>query len=64
MVKALETMSSVSVAGDKGRYWSKTFEPTKLLMVELMRRLGYFKRGNAVFSWLHSSVKCDQQEDK
>ena len=49
---------------DKGRYWSKTFESTKLLMVELTRCLGYFKRGNAVFNRLHSSVKCAQQEDK
>ena len=64
MVKLLETVSSISLAGDKGRYWSQTFESTKLLMVELTRCLGYFKRENTVFNRLHSSKKCDQQEDK
>ena len=62
--KTTRTVSSVSLAGDKGRCWSQTFESTKLLMVELTRCLGYFKRENAVFNQLHSSVKCDQQEDK
>ena len=55
--KTTRTVSSVSLAGDKGRCWSQTFESTKLLMVELTRCLGYFNR-------LHSSEKCDQQEDK
>ena len=61
--KTTRTVSSVSLAGDKGRCWSKTFESTKLLMVELTRCLGYFKRENAVFNRLHSSEKCNQQKD-
>ena len=40
MVKLLETVSSISLAGDKGRYWSQAFESTKLLMVELTRCWG------------------------
>ena len=60
--KTTRTVSSFSLAGDKGRYWSQTFESTKLLIVELTRSLGYFKRENAVFNGLDSSEKCDQQE--
>ena len=60
--KTTRTVSSFSLAGDKGRYWSQTFESTKLLTVELTRCLGYFKRENAVFNRLDSSEKCDQQE--
>ena len=48
--KTTRTVSSVSLAGDKGRCWSQTFESTKLLMLELTRCLGYFKRENAVFN--------------
>ena len=61
--KTTRTVSSVSLAGEKGRCWSKTFESTKLLMVELTRCLGYFKRENAVFNRLYSSEKCNQQKD-
>ena len=57
-------MSSVSLAVDKGRCWSQTYESTELLMIELTRCLGYFKCENAVFNQLHSSEKCEQQEDK
>ena len=39
--KNTRTVSSVSLAGDKGRCWSQTFESTILLMVELTRCLGY-----------------------
>ena len=62
--KTTRTVSSASFDDDKGRCWSQTIESTKLLMVELTRCLGYFQRGNAVFNRLHSSEKCDQQEDK
>ena len=63
--KITRTMSSVSLADvDKSCCWSQTFESTKLLMVELTRCLGYFKRENTVFNRSHSSEKCDQDEDK
>ena len=62
--KTTRTVSSVSLAGDKGRCWSQTFESTKLLMIELTRFLGNFKRQNAIFNRLHSCENCDQQEDK
>ena len=62
--KTIRTLSSVSLACDKGRCWSQTFESTTFLMVELTRCLGYFKHENAVFNWLHSSERCEQQEDK
>ena len=42
--KTTRTVSSVSLPGDKGLYWSQTFESTKLLMIELTRFLGNFKR--------------------
>ena len=51
--KTTRTVSSVSLAGDKGRCWSQTFESTKLLMVELTRCMGYFKRENAVTRCLY-----------
>ena len=43
--------------------WSQTFKSTKLLMVELTRCLGYFKRENTVFTRSHSSEKFDQYKD-
>ena len=55
---ATRTVSSDSLVGDKGRCWSQTFESTKLLMAELTRCLGYFKRENTVFNRSHSSEKC------
>ena len=62
--KITRTVSSGSLDGDKSCWWSQTFESTKLLMVELTRCLGYFKRENTVFKRSHSSEKCDQDEDK
>ena len=62
--KITRIVSSVYWDGDKSCWWSQTFESTKLLMVELMRCLGYFKRENTVFKRAHSSEKCDQDEDK
>ena len=57
-------MSSDSLVGDKGRCWSHTFESTKLLVAELTRCLGYFKRENTVFNRSHSSEKCDQEDQR
>ena len=62
--KTTRIVSFISSGGDKGCCWSQTFESTKLLMVELTRCLGYFKRENTVFKRSRSSVECHQDEDK
>ena len=56
--------TSFSITGEAcGVCWSATLELIKVLMVELMRCRGYFRRENTDFKRSHSSEKEIHDED-